>query len=173
MQALWAPQHRTWPTADPLNVGWRWTSSSTPLPTADRSRSCPLWMNSRECLGGLVEGDITHDTLIDGLDRLAVDRGHPAAPAPSSPALRWPIGPANASACTSFRPADPGSGCGGDQRLEGGLQPPRATSALGYGAPALYAGWLLPAQSPARRRCLTGPGSQPQHPTGLVNCRLF
>ena len=35
-------------------------------------------MNTRECLGGLVERNITGRHLIDELDRLAVDRGYPA-----------------------------------------------------------------------------------------------
>ena len=34
--------------------------------------------HSRECLGGLVERNITGRHLIDELDRLAVDRGYPA-----------------------------------------------------------------------------------------------
>lgn len=35
--------------------------------------------HTRECLGGLVERSITADRLIDELDRIAVDRGYPAA----------------------------------------------------------------------------------------------
>jgi putative transposase len=34
--------------------------------------------HTRECLGGLVERDITGRHVIDELDRLAVDRGYPA-----------------------------------------------------------------------------------------------
>jgi putative transposase len=34
--------------------------------------------HTRECLGGLVERNITGRHLIDELDRLAVDRGYPA-----------------------------------------------------------------------------------------------
>lgn len=34
--------------------------------------------HTRECLGGLVERGITADTLIDELDRVAVDRGYPS-----------------------------------------------------------------------------------------------
>jgi hypothetical protein len=34
--------------------------------------------HTRECLGGLVEREITGRHLIDELDRLAVDRGYPA-----------------------------------------------------------------------------------------------
>jgi putative transposase len=37
-----------------------------------------LWTNTRECLGGLVDRNITSDDLIAELDRLAVDRGYPA-----------------------------------------------------------------------------------------------
>jgi putative transposase len=33
--------------------------------------------HTRECLGGLVERSITADTLIDQLDQLAAERGHP------------------------------------------------------------------------------------------------
>ena len=34
--------------------------------------------HTRECLGGLVDRNITSDDLIAELDRLAVDRGYPA-----------------------------------------------------------------------------------------------
>ncbi len=69
--------------------------------------------HTRECLGGLVERNITGRHLIDELDRLAVDEAiRPccaATTAPSSPAPRWPTGPANASACTSSHRASPGA----------------------------------------------------------------
>jgi putative transposase len=69
--------------------------------------------HTRECLGGLVERNITGDDLIDELDRIATTRGYPAVlaatTAPNSPAPPWPTGPANASACPSSRPANHGA----------------------------------------------------------------
>ncbi len=113
--------------------------------------------HTRECLGGLVERNITGRHLIDELDRLAVDRAYPAV-------LRCDNGPELACAAMvrlgrrtrrpALHPTRPalaqrlhrvvqqpgarrmpqhqhvlvtGSGAGGDQRLEGGLQPPPAT----------------------------------------------
>jgi putative transposase len=69
--------------------------------------------HTRECLGGLVDRSVTGEDLIDELDRLAAQRGYPAVlpatTALSSPAPRWPTGPANASGCRSSRPASPGA----------------------------------------------------------------
>jgi hypothetical protein len=67
--------------------------------------------HTRECLGGLVERNITGDGLIDELDRIATTRGYPAVlrcdNGPSWPAPRWPTGPANGSRCRSSHPASP------------------------------------------------------------------
>jgi putative transposase len=69
----------TVPVADAPNACGRWTSSSTPRPTADRSRIVSIVdEHTRECLGGLVDRDITSDDLIAELDRLAALRGYPA-----------------------------------------------------------------------------------------------
>ena len=99
--------------------------------------------HTRECLGGLVERNTTGRHLIDALDRLAVDRGYPAV-------LRCDNGPELACAAMAdwagervglhfIPPGQPWRNgyiesfnsrlrdeCG-DQRLEGGLQPPPAT----------------------------------------------
>jgi transposase InsO family protein len=52
--------------------------------------------HTRECLGGLVERNITGRHLIDELDRLAVDRGYPAV-------LRCDNGPELACAAMADR----------------------------------------------------------------------
>jgi putative transposase len=61
--------------------------------------------HTRECLGGLVERNITSDDLIVELDRPAALRAiQPCCAgttAPNSSALRWPTGQANAPASTS------------------------------------------------------------------------
>ncbi len=58
----------------------RWISSSTPPTTATRSRSSRSSTNTPvNVSAGLVERSITADRLIDELDRIAVDRGYPAA----------------------------------------------------------------------------------------------
>src|SRR5215207_7809446 len=69
--------------------------------------------HTRECLGGLVDRNITSDDLIVELDRLAayatIQPCCAATTAPNSPALRWLTGQANAPACTSSHPASPGA----------------------------------------------------------------
>lgn len=51
---------------------------------------------TRECLGGLVERWVSADRLIDELDRIAVQRGYPAAlrcdNGPELAATRWGTG---------------------------------------------------------------------------------
>jgi len=69
--------------------------------------------HTRECIGGLVDRNITSDDLIAELDRLAVGRGYPAVlrcdNGPSSPAPQSPTGPANAPTCTSSHLGSPGA----------------------------------------------------------------
>jgi putative transposase len=66
------------PTADAPNVVWAVDFQFDLPPTADRSRSCPLWMNPpvNASAAGRAQHHGRH--LIDELDRLAVDRGYPA-----------------------------------------------------------------------------------------------
>jgi transposase InsO family protein len=67
------------PTADAPNVVWavdfqfRTTTDGRPIKIVSIVDE-----HTRECLGGLVERNITGRHLIDELDRLAVDRGYPA-----------------------------------------------------------------------------------------------
>jgi hypothetical protein len=56
----------------------RWISSSTPPPTAARSRSCPLWTNTPVNASAAWSSATSPDDLIAELDRLAVERGYPA-----------------------------------------------------------------------------------------------
>ena len=57
----------------------RWTSSSTPPPTADPIKLVSIIdEHTRECLTSLVDRSVTADVLIDELDRLALTRGYPA-----------------------------------------------------------------------------------------------
>jgi Integrase core domain len=113
--------------------------------------------HTRECLGGLVERNIIGRHLIDELDRLAGDRGYPAVlrcdngPELACAAIAdWAgervglhfVPPGQPLAQRRHRVVQQpgarrmpqhqhvlvtGSGAGGDQRLEGGLQPPPAT----------------------------------------------
>ena len=67
------------PTADAPNVVWAVdfqfdaTTDGRPIKIM-----CIVDDHTRECLGGLVEHNITGPHLIDELDRLAVDRRYPA-----------------------------------------------------------------------------------------------
>ena len=67
------------PTADAPNVVWAVdfqfdaTTDGRPIKIVSIVDE-----HTRECLGGLVERNITGRHLIDELDRLAVDRGYPA-----------------------------------------------------------------------------------------------
>jgi len=67
------------PTADAPNVVWAVdfqfdaTTDGRPIKIVSIVDE-----HTRECLGGLVERNITGRQLIDELDRLAVDRGYPA-----------------------------------------------------------------------------------------------
>ena len=70
-------------------------------------------MNTRECLGGLVERSITSEDLITELDRLTTQRGYPMVlRCDNGPELACGAmadrGPANTSAYTSSRPISPG-----------------------------------------------------------------
>ena len=102
------------PTADAPNLVWvvdfqfDATTDGRPIKIVSM-----LDAHTRECLGGLVERNITGRHLTDQLDRLAVDRGYLAV-------LRCDNGPelacaamadwaGNASACTSSHPASPGA----------------------------------------------------------------
>jgi hypothetical protein len=142
------------PTADAPNVVWAVdfqfdaTTDGRPIKIVSIVDE-----HTRECLGGLVERNITGRHLIDELDRLAVDRGYPAVllrqrlrfrlrrdgrlgrrtrrPAlhPTRPALaqrqhRVVQQPGARRMPQHQHFLVTGSGAGGDQRLEGGLQPP-------------------------------------------------
>jgi Integrase core domain len=137
--------------------------------------------HTRECLGGLVDRNITSDDLIVELDRLAALRGYPAV-------LRCDNGPELACAAMAdwaggrtglhfIPPGQPlaqrlhrvvqrpgprrmpqhqhvlvtGAGAGGDQRLEGRLQPPPTAQRPRLPGPS---GLRCSLQPPMNDRCL-------------------
>jgi hypothetical protein len=69
--------------------------------------------HTRECLGGLVDRNITSDDLIAELDRLAVDSGYPAVlrcdNGPELACAAMATEPANAPAYTSSHLGSPGA----------------------------------------------------------------
>jgi hypothetical protein len=108
------PRHRT--PRPRMRRMWcgRWISSSTPPPTAARSRSCPLWtntpVNASAAWSTATSPVTTSSPSSTASPSTAVIRPCCAATtAPNSPAPQWPTGPANAPACTSSHLGSPGA----------------------------------------------------------------
>ena len=102
------------PTADAPNVAWAVdfqfdaTTDGRPIKIVSIVDE-----HTRECLGGLVDRNITSDELIAELDRLAVDSGYPAVlrcdNGPELACAAVATEPANAPACTSSHLGSPGA----------------------------------------------------------------
>src|SRR5207342_991614 len=92
----------------------RWTSSSTPPPTADRSRSSPLStstpVNASVGWSSAPSPPTNSSTNLTGSPTsAAIRRCCAATTAPSWPALRWPSGPTNESGSGSSHPGSRGA----------------------------------------------------------------